>query len=158
MNISQGLGAVYDYNLLQLAKGNNWISSFGNATPTAGESTIAQLRNQSADTRKIRVRKAFIIPGAVMNVNMAIGLTNYGSNFFSQSCENTIGAGSFAEPAGGHNAAPVGTILRAFPSVPTSGLLIDNIDFVFNLTSVFLFWGATVNTALSGTIWWQEYF
>lgn len=157
MLISQGGPGVFPTGR-QVIKGKSSFSGqMGSSTPTAGQSTVAGIfQNPSSTPTRSHIRKALIRPGAVMDVAMGYTVFNYLSSTFSPVNLAFGGNTLNAAPFTGANATPNINTIAIFPSVPVSGFLVEDIGVIIPESVYFVFYGLTVNTALSGTIWWDE--
>lgn len=156
MDISSGKAGGLSYDVAAAFQGKYYLAAFGSSTPTVAEYTLAGLTNPSGSGILARVRKIFVIPGAPMDISIGTTSTDYTISQPTQYNQLIGGASSIAKPYAGHHATPSIGIHRTFYAVPTSGLLIDNIDVVYINGFHFIVTGSIVNTALSGYIYWSE--
>lgn len=157
MVISTGKGDFLGSTRQSVLAGRALSAPIGSSTPTAAQSSVAGIF-QSPGTPNYRshIRRAFIRTGAAMDVSMGFTAFNYLSSSFAPINLLYTGNTFNATPFTGANAAPNVNVIQTFPSVPTTGLLIENIDVVLTPSVYFVFYGLTVNTALYGFIWWDE--
>ena len=156
MDIATGKAGGLSYDVAAAFQGKYYLAAFGSSTPTAAEYTVAGLTNPSGSGILARVRKIFVIPAAVMDISIGTTSIDYTVSTPTQYNQLIGGANPIAKPYAGHNAAPSIGIHRTFFAVPTTGLLIDNIDTIYIGGFHFIVVGSIVNTGLSGYIYWSE--
>lgn len=156
MNISQGKAGGVSYDVAAAFQGKYFFANIGQSSPTAGEQTLGQIINPSGSGVLCRVRKIFIVPGALGDIHVGFSNTDYSLTDHTEWSQLYGAPASKCTSTGNHSAAASYTVMRILSSVPTTGITLDPLDWIFPAGTHFFIAPSTNNVSCYGHVWWSE--